>query len=175
MKAAMAVMLCLLAGSAWAEEFPLGCYYSPVDTEEGLTPFESCARRDGNTVRLSPEHFRRLAFDEDGLATFSTGDGMFYVDRQRSILQVPIFDNGADYFEEGLVRGLVNGKLGYYDKHLRQVIAPKYDWGTPFENGVASVGVGCSRSESDGDGHYSMGCDQWGVVDRTGKEIEPLR
>jgi len=170
-----ALVFALLIGGAQAADWPLTCFYSPGDSDEGLTPFEHCARRTGTAVELAPEHFKRLDFDENGLASVGIDGDMYYINRQAKLLHVLTFDNGADYFEEGLVRAWVNGKVGYYDVNLNPVIAATYDWGTPFEQGRAQVCQGCSRGPSDGDGHWAMGGGKWGVIDRTGKLVEPLR
>ncbi len=171
----LALAFGLMVSAAQADDFALSCYYSAADNDEGLAEYAHCARRDGDTLRVAPEHLRHLSFAEEGLASLAADGAMYYVNQQGASLQVPIFDNGADYFAEGLVRGLVKGKLGYYDKHFNQVIAPKYDWGTPFDGGKAEVCVGCTRGPADADGHWSMGGGRWGVIDRTGKEVQPLR
>lgn len=170
-----ALVFVLFIGSAHASEWPLWCFYSPVDSEDGLTQFKHCARRSGNSVELAPEHFKRLDFEGDGLASAHIDGEMYYINRQGKFLHVLTFDNGADYFVEGLVRAWVNGKVGYYDTNLEPVIPAIYDWGTPFDQGRAEVCQGCTRSPADADGHWAMGGGKWGIIDRTGKLVEPLR
>lgn len=164
-----------MCASAQADDFALACFYSAADSEEGLADHPQCARRDGDTVQLAPAHFQRLDFDADGLASVAVDGGMYYVNRQGASLHVLTFDNGADYFEEGLTRAWVNGKVGYYDKAFNQVIAPVYDWGTPLRDGRAEVCIGCQRGPADGDGHWAMQGGKWGVIDRRGTVVEPLR
>jgi hypothetical protein len=175
MKTSIALLLCLLTCPAWAETFDLACFYSAADNDEGLASYPHCARRDGDTYRLAPEYLKRLSFDDNGLASAAIDGAMFYIKANGATLKVLTFDNGADYFEEGLTRAWVNGKVAYYDKDFNQVIAPIYDWGTPFADGRAEVCQGCSRGPSDGDGHWAMEGGQWGVIDRSGKVVEPLR
>ncbi|WP_457437402.1 WG repeat-containing protein [Pseudomonas sp. TE3786] len=164
-----------LINSAQAEDFALSCFYSAADRDEGLAEHPHCARLDGDTYRLAPDHLQRLSFDANGLASAAIDGAMFYIKPSGATLKVLTFDNGADYFEEGLTRAWVHGKVGYYDKDFNQVIAPIYDWGTPFADGRAEVCQGCSRGPSDGDGHWAMGGGKWGVIDRSGKLVEPLQ
>ena len=174
--APLALLLGLVSCSAMAaEDYPLSCFYSAADSDEGLDVHANCARRDGETVRLAPEHLQHLAFDTEGLAGLSIDGASYYINPQGVALKVLTFDNGPDYFAEGLVRAWVGERVGYYDKHFKQVIAPDYDWGTPFENGVAEVCRGCRRGPSDGDGHWAMEGGEWGTIDRSGKLISPLR
>ena len=48
------------------------------------------------------------------------------------------YDNGADYVREGLYRIVdAQGKMGYADEQGRVVIAPRFAFGFPFEQGRA--------------------------------------
>ena len=98
----------------------------------------------------------------------------FYVKPNGDLLQVVTFDNGADYFSDGLTRSLQSGKIAYFDTKLLQVIAPKYDWGWPFEGGRALVCTGCKAGKPDGDGHGAVDGGRWGFIDKSGKEIVPV-
>lgn len=89
------------------------------------------------------------------------------------MLPVLTYDNGPDYFVEGLTRARIGGKIGYYDQHLRQVIAPRYDWGSPFEHGRAEVCNGCKPVPTDADGHTVMVGGTWATIDRHGNEVVP--
>lgn len=174
--ALLALSLSLCCGfTPAAELFPLSCFYAAADSDEGLDVHANCARRDGETMRLAPEHLKRLVFDTEGLAGLSIDGASYYVNPQGVALKVLTFDNGPDYFSEGLVRAWGGDRVGYYDKHFTQVIAPDYDWGSPFENGRADVCRGCRRGPSDGDGHWAMEGGEWGTIDRSGKLIGPLR
>jgi hypothetical protein len=57
---------------------------------------------------------------------------------------------------EDVLYDLVRGKIAYFDDMFHQVIAPKYDWGSPFEAGRALVCIGCQSSKPDEDGHVSV-------------------
>lgn len=109
--------------------------------------------------------------NEDGLAQALIDQGWYYIKRDGTTLHVITFDNGADYFSEGLVRSLVAGKIVYFDTEFKQVISPKYDWGWPFENGKALVCIGCAEGARDSDGHSKMEGGRWGYIDRNGREV----
>jgi hypothetical protein len=49
---------------------------------------------------------------------------------------VVTFDNGADYFQEGLTRSLVSGKIEFYNKDFELKLSPAYDWAWPFHDGL---------------------------------------
>lgn len=83
-----------------------------------------------------------------------------------------MFDNGPDYFEEGLARSRVGGKIAYLDRTLRPRIVTGYDWGSPFEHGRADVCVGC-RMEREGEHSVVVG-GKWGVVDHMGRVVVPV-
>jgi len=113
-------------------------------------------------------------FDDTGLAWLVASGQHYYVRRNGSVLQVVPYDNGPDPFADGLVRSFVNGRIAYYDRMFRQVIPPRYDWGTPFLNGLAWVCRGCVAGPRDDDGHFQMVGGLWGGIDKTGKEVVPV-
>jgi hypothetical protein len=82
---------------------------------------------------------------------------------------VPIFDNGADYPSEGLIRYVgVDGTIGFADLALQVVIPATFTWAHPFQDtGTAEVCQGC-RAESDGE-HSRVVGGTWSVVDRSGR------
>ena len=68
------------------------------------------------------------------------------IDRKDSILLKPyIYDNGPDYVEEGLFRFVENKKIGFANLDGQKIIAAKYDFATPFENGIAAYYLGGER------------------------------
>lgn len=124
---------------------------------------------------ISSEDLKRMKFSKDRLAQVIVPDkGWYYVKPNGKSLSVITFDNGADYFAQGLARSKINGKIAYFDVSFRQVIPPKYDWGWPFEGGKALVCNGCRETPRDSDGHSLMVGGQWGFIDRSGKEIVPV-
>lgn len=81
------------------------------------------------------------------------------------------FDNGDDYFVEGL-RRIVDkkGRIGYQDEAGKAVIKPRFAFGFPFKNGLAKV---TDSGEKVGDGeHWRWQSDDWYLVDRQGRRLE---
>lgn len=104
-------------------------------------------------------------YDRHGHALVRDAHGWMYVDRdRRPILRPYIYDNGPDYFEEGLARFVQDGKMGFHDETLAVVIPARYDFAFPFENGVARVGMRC-KSRQHGE-HSSVQCEQWQTLAR---------
>lgn len=75
------------------------------------------------------------------------------IDRnQNTLYDIVFFDNGPDYFHNGLVRVKRNGKIGYADKAGCIKIPCVYECAYPFENGKAKVTYHCKEAKDDG-GH----------------------
>jgi hypothetical protein len=49
------------------------------------------------------------------------------------------FDNGPDYFSNGLIRVIQDNKIGYANKRGEIVIPPRYAYAESFNNGSAKV------------------------------------
>jgi hypothetical protein len=165
------LLVLTLANNAHAAGY-LPCFYS--SRSEGFAEHADCARPAGDAFVIRKRHLVRMLLDENGLSGMLIGSQFFYVKPDGRMLPVVAYDNGPDYFAEGLTRAQINGKIGYYDRHFRQVIPPRYDWGSPFENGRAEVCNGCTVQPSDREGHSVMTGGRWGSIDKRGREIEPL-
>ena len=102
-------------------------------------------------------------YDAYGHALVLTEKGWRYIDRDgKPILQPFIYDNGPDYYQEGLARFVANGKMGFHDKALHIVIPARYDHAFPFQNGKALVGMDCSYSRLDE--HTTVSCKHWDEI-----------
>ncbi|HLH93451.1 MAG TPA: WG repeat-containing protein [Xanthobacteraceae bacterium] len=124
---------------------------------------------------VKAEYLHALTFDEQGIAAvwIRAIQRFHYVGRDGRMAPVITFDNGPDYFVEGLARTPLGGRIGYIDRSLRVVIPPRYDWGSPFEHGRAAVCNGCvPKREGE---HVFMEGGLWGLIDRDGREIVPLK
>jgi hypothetical protein len=81
-----------------------------------------------------------------------------------------IFDNGPDYFVEGLTRVKRNGKMGFANQYGQVVIPCQYDFAKPFENGRAEVTF---EAETVPDGEYTrVESEEWFFIDKMGKRLE---
>ncbi|ARN85037.1 hypothetical protein GQ61_06735 [Candidatus Nucleicultrix amoebiphila FS5] len=100
------------------------------------------------------------------------------------------FDNGPDYYEEGLSRFIKDGKVGFHDTKGQVVIPPLYDFASPFREGHANVCQGCYAhypkmptypalsssfcSSMREDMYKSVVGGKWGMIDRQGRVVIPL-
>lgn len=96
----------------------------------------------------------------EGSSLQQDDQGWVYVnDQGEPILRPFIYDNGPDYFEEGLARFVSKGKMGFHDQALKIQIPARYDFAFPFVDGYAKVGMNC-KFIPEGE-HRSVLCKQW--------------
>ncbi|MBV7483462.1 WG repeat-containing protein [Bordetella sp. BOR01] len=111
-------------------------------------------------------------YDRHGHALVQDERGWVYIDRAgHSVLRPYLFDNGPDYFEEGLARFVQDGKIGFHDEALNIVIPAKYEFAFPFQDGAAKTGSNC-RFVREGE-HSSVYCQAWQYIDHRGGLREP--
>jgi hypothetical protein len=169
-RAAALVALAALAAApaAWAQA-DSACRIADPNSDRAIV--HGCRVAADGRLRLSPRTAQGLQFDADGLSVLTVGDQFYYVRADGSSLPVILWDSGPDYFAEGLTRGIFHGRIGFYDRQLREVIPPVHDFAWPFENGVARVCDGCRRGTPDGDGHTPMEGGRWYAIDRNNREV----
>ena len=137
-------------------------------TGNASIPLCADQRVDG-TVRVRRAALRALAFDPDGLALVLIRGEFHYVNRTGKTAPALRFDNGADYFVDGLARTVRNGKIGFIDKRLVEVFPARWDFAFPFQRAVAVVCNGCERMREGGHDRIEGG--SWGYIDRKGRPI----
>lgn len=81
------------------------------------------------------------------------------------------YDNGDDYFREGLQRIVdKEGKIGFADERGNVVIAPQFAFAFPFENGMAAATMEGSEIQ---EGEYSRWVSpEWFYIDHCGNVIK---
>jgi hypothetical protein len=123
-------------------------------------------------VKVSQGKIKNLDFlknlnFEDNIAHVKCDDGtLHFVSSQGNILQAFQYDNGPDYFSEGLAR-IIDGKtglLGYTNNQLDIVILPKFQTASSFKEGLALVST---KSEE--------GNSLWGIIDNHGEPHVELK
>lgn len=164
----------LASGIALAGEL-LECAYAGKKPGAEIASHAECARRSAGKMVILKQHLARMAYDAHRLASVRIEQQHYYVKPDGTLLPVLTHDNWADDFSAGLTRALVAGKIAYYDANFKQVIAPRYDWAWPFQNGRALVCRGCQPGPPDGDGHTQIVGGLWGYIDRKGIEVVPVR
>jgi len=91
---------------------------------------------------------------------------------ERIILKPFIFDNGPDYIEEGLFRYVENNKIGFANIDGEIIIKAKYDFATPFENGLSEYTLGGKKEYEKGGEHWWWtGGYETGFVNHSGQEF----
>jgi hypothetical protein len=103
------------------------------------------------------------------IGAVATKDDWRYIDRNGRILNIQpfIYDNGPDYFQEGLARFRENGKVGFLNEVGKVVIQAQFDFATPFSEGYAAFCSGCQKIEVDE--HFLFEGGKWGFIDHHGK------
>ena len=111
---------------------------------------------------------------KDSMAFVVLNDHWVAINRSDSILLTPfIFDNEPDYVKEGLFRYVENNKIGFANLKGEKMIPPKFDFATPFANGLAAFNVG-GHTAKNGEEHSVWADGLWGFIDKKGKiVIEP--
>jgi hypothetical protein len=130
--------------------------------------------------------------EQGSLITEFENGHVYRVDSKRNIkFESVLFDNGADYYEEGLARFLENGKVGFHDESGNVVIKAQYDFATPFKDGRSSVCNGCYATYEHearlvplssgachrtlGDNHLIIKGGIWGEINLKGEVVVPLK
>ena len=85
-----------------------------------------------------------------------------------------MYDNGPDYFVEGLARSPRDGKVGFVNEHLELVVPREWDFAFPFDGGAARVCTGCAIRREEGHEHSEVVGGRWGYVDREGRVVVPV-
>lgn len=103
--------------------------------------------------------------------------GGFMYDRKGNFLFHPFwFDNGPDYFSEGLMRFVGNNnKVGFADKNGNIVIEPKHDFVDFFQYGYADFCNGCrwEYASKDDYEHRVVVGGTWGKINKKGEIVKP--
>lgn len=138
--------------------------------EHGLWALPGCEVVEGR-LRLSADTLAQLPYDVHGLAAISAADSFHYVTRDGRTQAVITWDNGPDYLQEGLLRGRIGDRIGYFNAHLEPAFSATFDFGWPFSDGVAQVCNGCRRGATGQDGHTPMEGGEWFHIDRRGHRV----
>jgi hypothetical protein len=134
----------------------------------------TCLQANDGSVVVAKQSLADLDFEGAATSTIVVGkDQLYFVNRQGKTAPALRFDNGADYFVEGLARSVKAGKVGFVNSDLVEVIAPVWDFASPFQDGLASVCNGCAP-KSDGKEHTIISGGKWGYIDKLGKVVVPV-
>ena len=150
------------------------------ETEIKLIPFEDeksgwgYKDEEGN-ILIRPQFHIAFAFSPEGIAAVADDNGWIYIDKTGKQLITPfIFDNGPDYFQEGLARFTANNKIGFFDKKGKIIIEAKFDFAFPFHEGLAVICMGCKEVPYDEE-HRIVTGGKWGYINKKGNIVIPLK
>lgn len=154
------------------------CAYLPKKTVGYDSEFSSQGEcgvfRDEDSLIVYPEHFKNLNFGESNITTIYSSGRVFYVAKSGKVVHSFLFDNGADYFKEGLSRMIVKKKIGFVNEKLETIIEPKFDFAYPFDDGKSMVCQGCKEVKESNGEHTMIVGGKWGVIDKKGETVLPL-
>ena len=173
----IAILIMIFVSTVEADDF-VSCGYIPKKTEHYQYPewevFNACASYKESMLKISKKHMENMNFGNLGVSSFFTSGQYFYIKPDGKFLPVIFYDNGADYFQEGVTRSLNNGKIEYYNIDFELVLAPGYDWAWPFHEGKALVCKGCVSTPAE-DGHKTLEGGLWGYINMQGNEVVPVK
>jgi len=161
----MKLLLCLLLPlSLVAQKFPV-----PFQNDGKFGYVDS-----QNEIVIPAIYLFANEFSSSGVATVHDGEQWILIDKAGNEILEPLpFDNGPDYFREGLARYIENDKIGFYDPAGNIAIPALYDFAFPFSEGLAIVCMGCNRKKM-GE-HSSISSGKWGFINKEGKLVIPLQ
>ncbi len=146
--------------------------------EPSLTSFESSDGKFGyknaeGVVVIPAQYAIANDFNDCGLAAVVDAGGWRYIDVQNKTVFVPfIFDNGPDFFSEGLSRFAGEGKIGFVDECGKVVIPAQFDFADAFVDGQARICQGC-KLKIEGE-HRTFVGGKWSVINKKGVVIQSL-
>jgi len=126
---------------------------------------------DDGKIVIEPKYIIAERFNRYNIAVVADEKEWKYIDTKGKTIPIKpfIYDNGPDYFEEGLSRYVENGLIGFIDEKCQIVIKAQYEFVTPFKNGYASFCVGYAPMKS-GE-HFIMAGEGWGAINKKGKVV----
>ncbi len=143
------------------------CAY-PGKREGSYDLFEDCGSVKNGQLSLNASHFNNLDFDQNGLAcVIFPPDATFYIRDDNKSKSVIYFDNGCDYFVEGLARGYEKGKIVFINKDLDTVLKTNFEQAMPFDYGFSVVCNGPFIEEKHGE-HTLYSGGQCGLINKQG-------
>ncbi|SDA65774.1 hypothetical protein SAMN03159475_2663 [Pseudomonas sp. NFPP33] len=168
MKSIILLALSLCSSLAMAGE---SCVYPSKRDDGGVAYFEDCGVVEGDGLELNGEHAENLAFDINGMAcVILAASDAFYLLQDGRSQRVLFFDNGCDYFREGLARGLVKDRMVFIDERLETVLTPGFDLLLPYDYGHAVVCNGPFVEEQHCE-HTLLRGGQCGLMDKQGRIV----
>jgi len=128
--------------------------------------------KDGKIV-IEPKYIIARPYDRYNIAAVADEKEWKYIDTTgKTILKPYLFDNGPDYFKDGLSRYVKNNLIGFIDAKYQIVIKAQYEFVTPFHNSYATFCIGFKEALlKEGSEHTKMEGGKWGIINKKGKVV----
>jgi len=114
----------------------------------------------------------------NGMAEVVDDQGWAYINGNGEVIARPfIYDNGPDYFREGLARYVEEDKIGFLNEKGIKVISSDFDFAKPFDNGLSLVCLECrpkSITHESGE-HWTTVGGKWGIINTKGEWVLPCK
>lgn len=138
--------------------------------QEGLWGY---ADKEGKVI-IKPRFIIANDFSSEGIAAVVDDDGWVYINTKgENVVRPYVFDNGPDYFREGLARFITDNKFGFFDKTGKVIIEAQFDFALPFHEGLAAICMDCKILQTDEE-HSTVVGGKWGYINKEGKIVVPL-
>lgn len=125
----------------------------------------------GDTVVAFGQYYYLFTDTVRHFAIVASKEGLIGINKKdEKLFNVYMFDNGPDYYSEGLFRIIVNGKMGFANEKGKIVIEPKYSFAAPFYGGKAKVTFK-HRLIGD-DEHKEVKSDEWFYINKKAETIK---
>ncbi len=131
-------------------------------------------RDSSGVVHIPAQYDMAYEFDTNLIAPVYDSSGWIMIDKKGNYVLTPyFFDNGPDYFEEGLARFVENGKMGFFNGRGEKIVPAGFDFVTPFKNSYAAGCLGCSPTPLDPE-RWKIDGGRWGMINKAGKVVVPF-
>jgi hypothetical protein len=128
-------------------------------------------------IVIEPKYIVARPYGDHNIAAVADEREWKYIDiKGKTILKPYLFDNGPDYFKDGLSRYIENNRIGFIDEKYQIAIKAQYEFVTPFSNSYATFCVGCKDVLlKEGVEQTKREGGRWGIIDKKGKVVvEPI-
>jgi len=160
-------------------------YDAATDFSEGLASVAKKGKGygfiDKTGKEIIPLKYEAAFPFSDGLSKVWLKSKWGYIDKQENVI-VPIKYDAIRDFSEGLAMVFLNKKCGYVDKAGKEVIPIKYGGARDFSEGLAMVTFNGMKGDFSQQYSYMIsmgvvlpGIQGFGYIDKTGKEIIPMK
>lgn len=171
MKSLLFTLIFFLTQLSFAKKVKMSCHFPNTLNQESIS---DCASRVTGTLLVEKSKLKMIQFDDFNLAGGSIeGEGCYWLNKKGFLRKTYCYDNGADYFQEGLARYInAKGKFGFMDRNLKVKIAAQFTFVFPFENGFAKACQNCKKEKIQNSEHSTMVGGEWVIINKNGKTVK---